>query len=84
MSRDVSSFVPEVTAWTRNFDDFSSNFQLMARKLKELDQQLQDTTAELNNEKESRKNWMKRANDVETRQVGIDAGPFNGAFADII
>ena len=69
MSRDVSSFAPEVSAWTRNFDDFSSIFQLMARKLKELDQQLQETTAELNNERESRKNWMKRANEVESRQV---------------
>ena len=83
MSRDVSSFAPEVSRWTRGFDDFSTNFQLMAQKIQALDQQLQDTTGELNNERESRKNWMKRANDVESRQVRIRLGYVNASFADI-
>ena len=69
MSREVSSFIPEVTAWTRSFDEFGSTFQQMSRRIRELDQRLQEATAELNNETETRKNWMKRANDHESRQV---------------
>jgi hypothetical protein len=69
MSREIGSFAPQLSAWTRGFDAFSADFQVMTAKIRELDQQLQETSAELINETEARKNWMNRANAAESRQA---------------
>jgi hypothetical protein len=85
MSREIGSFAPNVAAWSKDFEDASSKFQRMAALVKDLDQRLQDVTAELNNEVETRKNWMKRANAAETRQVSLlSRNPFTLGLADIV
>lgn len=73
MSRAAASFAPELAVWGKTAEEHSSTFRQMLLKIKDLDQRLQETTAELNNEIETRRNWMKRANDVESRTVGVTA-----------
>jgi hypothetical protein len=60
---------PELQAWGRIADERDREFRAIVSTIKELETKLTEITADRDSEKQTRKNWMKRATEVESRAV---------------
>jgi hypothetical protein len=60
---------PELQAWSRIADERDREFRAIISTIKELETKLTEITADRDSEKQTRKNWMKRATEVESRAV---------------
>ncbi|RMZ88580.1 hypothetical protein DV736_g4189, partial [Chaetothyriales sp. CBS 134916] len=67
MSRNHFTAAPELTKWNKDLEAFTSSYHALIQRVQALDCQVQDLTADLQNETNSRRLWQNRAEDVEYR-----------------
>ncbi|RMD44937.1 hypothetical protein DV735_g185, partial [Chaetothyriales sp. CBS 134920] len=67
MSRNHFTAAPELTKWSKDLEAFTSSYRAMLQRVQALDGQIQDLTADLQNETNSRRLWQNRAEEVEYR-----------------
>lgn len=71
MSRDIMSAVPEANTWDKNLSDFTAGYRSLLQRVKDLDEKNQELQADLQDQTQSRRTWMRRAQEHESRIVRL-------------